>query len=151
VKKISHLVATTFLTGHSPVAPGTMGSLVGALLYLFCPGLRGAVLFPLTVIIFFTGVWAATITEKKYGHDASLINIDELVGIWVTYLFIPDVNIYFIVICGFVLFRIFDIVKPPPVDQSQNLRQGWGVMMDDVLAGVYANIVLRLLILFIFR
>jgi len=150
LKKISHLVATTFFTGHSPVAPGTMGSIVGALVYFFFPEVRGNVLFLLVLFFFFVGVWAAKIVEKRYGHDASIINVDELVGVWIAYLFIPDANVFFITACGFILFRIFDIVKPPPVNKSQNLPHGWGVMMDDVLAGIYANIVLRLLILLIF-
>lgn len=144
--KISHILATTFFTGYSPFAPGTAGALVGAALYYFSPFFSGYYLLSLTVIIFFIGVQVATVVEKRLGHDAPEINIDELVGVWCTYLFIPRTHLLFVTIAGFILFRFFDIAKPPPVNQSQKLRKGWGVMTDDLLAGIYANAALRILL-----
>jgi len=150
MKKTAHFISTVFYTGHFPVAPGTVGALTGSLAYFFIPYLSGFNLLVITILIFFTGVWASAISEKDLGHDASEINIDELAGILTTYLFIPRYHLLFITFAGFILFRFFDIVKPPPVNRSQNLPHGWGVMIDDVLAGIYANIVLRLLIFLIF-
>jgi len=82
--------------------------------------------------------------EKVLGHDNGMIIIDEFWGYMVAVLFLPKT--LFVVIAAFVLFRIFDIFKPEPVDMLQKLPAGWGVMVDDLMAGVYANIVLQILV-----
>ncbi len=99
----------------------------------------------LSAVLFIIGVPAATVVERFEGKDSGKIVIDEIVGQILTFAFIPfsGVNI----ISGFVLFRIFDIWKPYPINISQKLPKGWGIMIDDVLAALYANIVLRLILL----
>jgi len=149
MNRLARIIATSFYTGLFPFAPGTVGAF-GALLFVWIfPGILGFPLLFLTLLIFFIGVWAATEVEKTDGHDASIINIDEVAGMWISLLFIPAGLAWYWFVIAFFIFRAFDIFKPFPVNQSQKLAKGWGVMVDDVLAGIYSNLALRLL-LFIF-
>jgi phosphatidylglycerophosphatase A len=94
--------------------------------------------------ILIAGVWSAGALEKNWGHDNNKIVIDEVAGMMITLLFIP-VNLKYILV-GFLLFRFFDIVKPLGIKKAEQLPKGWGVMADDVLAGIYAHILLQLVI-----
>ncbi|ASU36568.1 phosphatidylglycerophosphatase A family protein [Mucilaginibacter xinganensis] len=96
----------------------------------------------ITVIITLWGVYVSNKVEPDWGEDSSRVVIDEVAGMLITMLFIPA-NIYFL-LAGFVLFRFFDIVKPLFIRKMEALPSGTGVMMDDVLAGIYSNIVLWL-------
>ena len=145
MKVLSRLIATTLYSGYSPIAPGTAGSAAALLCFLLLPGLREIPLLVLIVTLFFIGVWAASEVEKTDGHDASIINIDEVVGMWLSLIFLPQGMSWIWYVGAFFIFRAFDIVKPFPVGRSQNLPGGWGVMMDDVLAGLYTNLSLRLI------
>jgi phosphatidylglycerophosphatase A len=99
----------------------------------------------LTVGIFILGVWAASGAEKFFGRpDPRYVVIDEVVGQMLTFLARPDRSWKWL-LAGFVLFRIFDVVKPFPVRQAERLPAGWGIMMDDVAAGVYSMGALLLL------
>jgi len=123
-----------------------------ALLFFgFLPGMRGHTLLLLIGIVFIVGVWAATEVEKTDGHDASIINVDEVVGMWISLLYLPIGMSWLWWAGAFFIFRGFDIFKPWPVGWSQKLPRGWGVMMDDVLAGCYTNLMLRLLYIIIVR
>ncbi len=147
VNRLYRLFATGLYTGYSPIAPGTVGSLLALSIYLLIPGFRDGVVLLTVGICFFVGVVSAGEVEKTEGHDASLITVDEIVGMWLTLLFLPkDLSLIWSVM-GFLLFRGFDIWKPFPINLSQKLRGGWGVMMDDVLAGIYANVVLRFIVI----
>ncbi|RKY51485.1 MAG: phosphatidylglycerophosphatase A [Candidatus Neomarinimicrobiota bacterium] len=146
VDRLSYFIATSFYTGYFPIAPGTVGSGLALIIFYVFPELRGLYLFLLTGLVFFIGVWAATEVEKTDGHDASIINIDEVVGMWVSLLFLPaGISGIWWWVGAFFVFRAFDVVKPFPVGWSQKLPGGWGVMVDDVLAGIYTNLLLRLL------
>ncbi|MDZ7271740.1 MAG: phosphatidylglycerophosphatase A [candidate division KSB1 bacterium] len=132
---LTKLCATGLYTGFSPVAPGTAGSFLALVLAFVLPrpGLLGwaavlAVLIPL-------GIAAASRAERVYGHDASQINIDEVVGMLVALSGVPRTPAAFA--AAFVLFRLLDVVKPFPVDELQELPAGWGVMADDLMAGLY--------------
>jgi len=146
VKQLARFIATSFYSGYSPFAPGTVGSLVALIIFFMIPGLRGISLLLLIGIVFFIGVWAATQVERTDGHDASIINIDEMAGLWLSLVFLPVSVFWAWWIIAFFLFRFFDIVKPFPVGWSQKLHGGWGVMMDDVLAGLYTNLVLQIVL-----
>lgn len=130
-------------SGYAPIAPGTAGSLVGLAFMYFFP-LNNRYWLALTIFFFFVGVWASTIIEKEKGEDPPIVVIDEVVGQWVALLFLPVYSIKVFVL-AFLLFRLFDVRKPPPIDQSQRLKAGYGIMIDDVIAGVYANIILQLI------
>jgi phosphatidylglycerophosphatase A len=137
------LLSSFFYTGFFPVAPATFASLVWTLLWLFLPG--GARLSsPIALVIMLpVAIYLANEAEKYLGTDAHPIVVDEIVGMQVTLLVAPHTLLTAAI--GFVLFRIFDIVKPYPAGRAQRLRGGFGVVIDDVAAGAYARIVLLLL------
>lgn len=150
MKHLSRLLATGLYTGYFPIAPGTVGSALGLLILFIFPGFQDFFLLIGLVLLFFIGVWAATEVEKKEGRDASIINIDEIVGMWISIIFLPDGLQWYWLVIAFFVFRIFDIIKPPPVNASQKIPRGWGVMIDDVLAGLYTNLLLRIVIYFLY-
>jgi len=147
MNRIAQFLGTGLYSGYFPIAPGTVGSAGALLCYLFIPYLRGVPLILVILAVFFIGVWAATRIEESAGHDASIINIDEIVGMWISLLFLPEQLKFWGWLAAFFLFRLFDILKPFPINQSQKLAAGWGVMVDDVLAGIYTFLVLRIVIL----
>ncbi len=150
MRAILRVYATGLWTGFFPVASGTAGSLLGLALWLWVPwlplGQDGALLVPILFLTALTliGVPASKWGEEEFGEDGSPIVIDEVIGMWITVIGLAPTP--FIAIVGFLLFRAFDIVKPFPAGRSQAWGGGWGVMMDDVFAGIYAAIVLRLLL-----
>lgn len=146
MNRLAIFLATTFGTGFFPIAPGTVGSIFIIIIYYFLPPLNWITQTVLILVLFVIGVWASTKTEETYGHDASQINIDEVVGTLIAVWLIDKT--WLTLLIGLVAFRVFDIAKPYPINKIQNLKAGWGVMMDDVLAGVFANLVLRLSLLF---
>lgn len=137
--------ATGFYSGYSPFAPGTAGSLVGIFIYLI-PGIeQPIILISLSILFFIIGIVTSSHLEKKLGDDPSIVVIDEIVGMWVSLLFLPkQLAVY---IGAFLLFRLFDIVKPPPARQVEHLNGGWGIMLDDVFAGIYANIIMQIVLI----
>ena len=142
---IETMVTTGLGTGFAPIAPATAGSALACVVLWFLPGTRTWPGFLLILPFFFIGVWLATRGEDRYGHDGRPIVIDELLGQWITLLFAHQTLRLFV--AGFLLFRLFDIWKPLGIRQSQKLPAGWGVMMDDLLAGGLALLCLRLLTL----
>jgi len=139
---IARLLATGFFVGYVPVAPGTAGSILGVLLYWLIP-FRGFTLLTFTIIVFLIGVATATQIEKSSGiKDNQIIVIDEIVGVFVTFLFFEGGWGW--LIFGCLLFRVFDITKFKPTRDLEKLSSGWGVMADDVMAGIYSLITLHL-------
>ena len=136
------MIATGLFSGYSPVAPGTAGSLVGLAFYLI-PGFEQPVLMcSAAVAMFFLGVFASARMEEELGEDPPVVVVDEVVGMWISLLFLPK-GIW-IAGLSFLLFRLFDIVKPPPARRLEALQHGWGIMLDDVAAALYANVAARL-------
>jgi len=141
---VARLIATGFYTGYAPKAPGTAGSLFGLFLYWAIPGSKSVYSLIGIALLFFMGVWAAYLVEKETKvHDNQIIVIDEIVGMLITVALFGKSLIWLAV--GFLLFRLFDIIKPFPVKASEKLPHGWGVMMDDVVAGIYSALCLRLI------
>lgn len=142
------LIGTGFGSGFSPVAPGTAGALLASIiwgaLYFLLPFSVVLWITVLLVLFFtFTGVWAANKLEPYWGEDPSRIVVDEMVGVWIPLLAVPDNEQWFwYVIAAFCLFRIFDIAKPLGIRRMENLKGGLGVMMDDILAGIYSFVLL---------
>lgn len=137
-------LATGGYVGHAPFASGTFGSLVGLPIVYGLSKTSGTVAFVSVIVLVLGAVWVAHHAEKALNaKDPGCIVIDEIAGMCVTMLFIPlTISTG---LAGFFLFRLFDVIKPPPVRQMERkLRGGWGVVMDDVAAGIMANIVLRL-------
>ncbi len=145
---ISRIIATGFYSGYAPFFPGTVGSFLGLFLYWAIPGSESIYLLFFIIILFFVGVWSATEVEKQSKtKDNQIIVIDEIVGTLITF-FLFEKNIIWLII-GFILFRLFDIYKFFPAKDAERLPQGWGVMMDDVVAGIYGAISLRLIFLIV--
>jgi phosphatidylglycerophosphatase A len=137
--------------GYFPLAPGTAGSAVGvglvaALGALALPRPWFRVLLIFVVLgIFLLGAWAATAAEKFFGKtDPGQVVVDEVAGQVLTLIAQPDVSWKWLLI-GFVMFRAFDVIKPFPARQAERLPGGWGIMMDDVFAGVYGAVALAVL------
>lgn len=128
---------TCFCTGYIPVAPGTFASVFAAVLIYFFPGALTSFYFAGFCVVFGT---ATVNTERYEGKDPGHIVIDEFAGMCVAMAGhrASLVNI----LIGFVLFRIFDIAKPFPINRAERLPGGYGVMADDVLSGIFANILL---------
>ena len=99
-----------------------------------------------TVLITILGIWSSNVVSKIWGKDPARVVIDEVAGMCVSLLFVPVTLKY--VIAALILFRFFDIVKPLYIKKMEKLPGGWGIMLDDVLAGVYANIILQAVLWF---
>ena len=141
--RLAVFVATVGYCGYSPFAPGTVGSAAGLLFYLLI-WWTGSTLVEvgLIVALFGAGVWAGTTAERYFGGvDPGPIVLDEVVGMLITLAFIPVG--WSGAVAGFFLFRLFDVLKPYPAGRFEQLHGGLGVMADDAMAAVYANVALR--------
>ena len=139
------ILATGFGVGYSPVAPGTLGTLVAIPIYYFLSE-NPSPLYEITLIgFFFLSVWISENAEVFFRKkDDSRIVIDEMMGFLITMLWVPKTTLF--IILGFILFRFFDILKPFPIRHlEKRLKGGFGVVLDDVMAGVYANVMLQII------
>ncbi len=145
-KILSKIISTFFFTGCFPVAPGTVGTGAACILYIvFLFGIDPIVYAVLTVLVFFLGVYFSGIYARCLGRDdPPSVVIDEVCGYLVTMLFLPYDIRY--AVLGFFLFRLFDIFKPFPIRRFEEIHGGFGIVLDDVVAGVWSNLLLRVLI-----
>jgi phosphatidylglycerophosphatase A len=144
-------IATAGGAGYFPIAPGTAGSLVGVAVVVALGRLplhdsaSIAVLAAASLVLFAAGVWAAGEAEEFFGRtDPGQVVMDEVVGQMLTFLLIPHATWKWL-LGGFLLFRAFDIVKPFPARQAERIPRGWGIMIDDVIAGGYGLAVLAVI------
>ena len=137
-------LATGAGSGYAPIASGTFGSAVGLLVWLAVSGF-GPIAYALAVLaVVGVGIWAADRALAIFGrHDDGRITIDEVAGMLVALAWLPARPE--VVLSAFFLFRLFDVWKPPPADAAERLPGGVGVMADDLVAGVYANLAGQLL------
>jgi phosphatidylglycerophosphatase A len=145
-QRLGLFIATCGYLGYVPLAPGTFGSAVGVLLF-FAVRASGSVAIELAaiVLLFAIGVWSGTVAEHHFGGiDPGPIVLDEVVGMLITLAFIP-IGLSG-ALAGFFLFRLFDVLKPFPARRLESLHGGLGVMADDAMAAVYANLSLRALL-----
>ena len=154
MKYIHILIATTFGAGFSPLAPGTAGAMVGCVFLWLFHQMQWFSTFPnpltfvvLIIVVALIGIYATNKLEKEWGEDPSKVVIDELIGIWITMILVPFSWLNLLLAFG--LFRFFDIAKPLGVKKMEQFKGGLGVMADDVLAGIYANLALQLKLVFI--
>jgi len=134
--ELSEWLATCFKIGHLPIAPGTWGSLAAVIgWWLWLQYLDPLVFIVLIIMIFIIGVFATNIIIDHTGEkDPSRVVIDEMAGQWLGLLMLPDGMLY--IAGAFILFRFLDILKPWPIRQLEQFPKGWGVMLDDMLAGL---------------
>ncbi len=139
------LVATGFGSGLAPFAPGTFGTAASLLLFLFI-GTQSFIYLGLCLIAFIIGIWICDVATAQLGmHDHPGIVWDEFVGMWITMAMVPVS--WKTLLAGFLLFRLFDVLKPWPIKWlDQQVSGGFGIMIDDVLAGVFAWLCLNLLL-----
>ena len=156
------VLATALGAGYWPWGPGTMGAAVGVLLWWLASlalSPQNLLIATIIAIVFVTLISVPSINrlERQWGEDPSRVVIDEVAGVWVVLLGVPHaalaggspVPLWGWVLSAFILFRFFDIVKPLGVRKMESLPGGWGVMADDLLAGVYGYIILLALTLFL--
>ena len=141
MRKKVDLITSFFYLGHSPFMPGTMGALGGLVIYFFVR--NNDILYTFSILFLFTlGVLFAGEAEKIYKRkDPAMIVIDEACGMLLALFFVPF-NLYSVIL-GFFLFRIFDILKPPPARRLEKLTGSLGIMFDDIVAALYTNIILQ--------
>ena len=135
------LITSFFYLGHSPVMPGTLGSLAGLVVYLLVKD--SLLLYGFALLFLFTlGVMFSSEAERVYKRkDARMIVIDEACGMMLALFLVPATTVS--IITGFLLFRIFDIIKPPPAKRVEKITGAFGVMFDDIIAAVYTNLILQ--------
>ena len=146
--KLSEILGTVFYVGRTPFAPGTMGSLVALLAWFI---LKPFIIDPLFLLItgglFFIGIAVSTILIEAWNEkDPKEIVIDEWVGMWISLYLVPHTILWGFV--AFFFFRLFDILKPGPVQMMDDMDDSIGVMMDDVVAGILACLVTQSLLYF---
>lgn len=137
MNSLAKAIASVLGAGYSPIAPGTCGTAVAVPLAWLLAGLPLWQFSVITLAVTLVGVWAAATADRAWGtHDSGRIVIDEVAGYLVTMALVDRTN-WIVLGIGFVVFRFFDIVKPPPVRWlDENLPGGWGVVLDDIAAGV---------------
>jgi phosphatidylglycerophosphatase A len=180
-KTVGDYVALAIATcgvGYFPIAPGTMGSLVGVGIYLvlrhetikvyvfdlgdtsfsraFTSYGAGFLLIPVLLIVVIVlsliGIWAASRAERLFGRkDPGAVVIDEVVGQLITFAFVPLFLDPVVIVLGFVLFRAFDIIKPYPIRRLEKLPSGLGIVVDDIAAGLYAGTALSVILMLRFH
>lgn len=140
------IAASVFGAGYSPVASGTVGSAAALAVYWLAPG--SDTWWALTIAAFLTyfiGIPLSTIMENHYGEDPGEVVIDEAAGMWLALVALPKAPL--VAIAAFLVFRVFDIIKPYPANAFDRMKGGFGIMTDDMVAGLYANVVIQLLLL----
>ena len=146
-----HFLALGFGSGLLHPAPGTWGSLVGVIVgALLLPWLDAKTFFILTALCFFLGIWLCERTSHDMGvHDHGSIVWDEIVAVFLVLLVVPEVSLFWCAV-AFVTFRLFDILKPYPIRYfDEKLTNGFGIMVDDILAAGYSILVILALAPFI--
>ncbi|MCF7885947.1 MAG: phosphatidylglycerophosphatase A [Candidatus Marinimicrobia bacterium] len=147
IKTANKIIATFFYSGFFPIAPGTFGSIIAALIWLLLPHniiLKAGLLI---VTIGWGLIAANQFSQILNISDPAVIVIDEVAGLWLTLLFSEILLGYKIIwiVMGFLLFRLFDIIKPYPISMVEKLKGGWGIMADDIVAGIFSVIILILI------
>ncbi|MBN1622579.1 MAG: phosphatidylglycerophosphatase A [Endomicrobiales bacterium] len=139
---LTKILASGFGVGYFPLAPGTLGTLLSAFIYWYLFPKNNLLILSITALTAVISLEICSKAENAFGiKDDKRIIIDEIVGFWITMLFLPKrLEILFTAV---VLFRFFDIYKPLIIKKVQSFKGGYGIMLDDILAGVFANIVLH--------
>jgi phosphatidylglycerophosphatase A len=145
MNRLALVIATVGFVGFVPVAPGTAGSAVGLLIYVILRVIDSGIAEALAIAsVLLLGIWSAEIVERQLGKDPGPVVIDEVLGMLVTLAFLNVTS--FGALVGFIVFRVYDVLKPYPAARLEHLRGGPGIMLDDLVAGVYGHLTMRLLI-----
>jgi len=147
MKMIWKIIATFLGVGYFPLAPGTVTSFAIVLLYrFFLHKLSWPLYLLLFLFLFFLGTFASSkLSSRLEEKDPRKIVVDEACGQLLVLFLVPES--WLVLLLGFFLFRIFDIIKPFPTRKIENLSKGWGIMADDIMASIYAGLILHLYLL----
>jgi phosphatidylglycerophosphatase A len=138
------IIGSGLFTGYIPFASGTFGSLIAIFIY-WIPGFEQLqIILPSIVILFIYGVFISSKFEKIYSNDPSQCTVDEVVGTWISLIAIPKSVL--LTLTTFFIWRALDIIKPFPARSSEKLPGGWGIMIDDVISGIYSLIIVHLIV-----
>jgi phosphatidylglycerophosphatase A len=146
ILSLARIISSVAWIGYIKKGSGSVAALVTALIWwlvLRNQQVNNLVVAAVIVAIFIAGVWSASVVEKVWGKDSSRVVIDEIGGMCVSLYLVPVCLPYIII--GFILFRFFDIAKPLFIRKSEKLPGGWGVMADDLLAGICSNLILQVI------
>ena len=142
------IIGTTLYSGLIPFAPGTCGSFAALLIYLI-PGFENPTIMLLCISVFtLAGFSLGGVFEKTYGKDPSIFTLDEAVGMWITLLMLPKSPL--VIVIAFAVWRGMDIFKPFPANKAESLKGGYGIMLDDIIAGIYSLILVHIIVYFIY-
>jgi phosphatidylglycerophosphatase A len=137
-------IGSGFFTGYFPVASGTVGSTAAILIYLI-PGFEKLYIIIPAIILFVSyGIYVGTKFEQEYGKDPAQCTVDEVVGTWISLIALP--KIFWVILVSFLLWRMLDIIKPPPARNLEKLKGGLGIMIDDVISGLYTLLIMHLIV-----
>ena len=143
MKKVAWFIGTGSGVGLAPVAPGTFGTAAALLIYYVLPVPSGSPIFLSIILVgLVVGIWATGILSTDNNPDPGKVVWDEYVGLWITCFLLPKTWEWLIL--AFLIFRILDILKPWPIRRVESLPKGWGIMLDDVLAGIYGNLCINI-------
>ena len=143
MKKVAWFIGTGSGVGLAPVAPGTFGTAAALLIYYVLPVPSGSPIFLSIILVgLVVGIWATGILSTDNNPDPGKVVWDEYVGFWITCFLLPKTWEWLIL--AFLIFRILDILKPWPIRRVESLPKGWGIMLDDVLAGIYGNLCINI-------
>ncbi len=143
MRRLIKIITSFFYIGHSPIMPGTLGSLAGLLIYFAVKDKLPVYVFSL-IFLFILGIIFSGEAEKIYKRkDTKMIVLDEVCGMMLS-LFLVPYNLW-IVLLGFILFRTFDILKPPPAKRIEKFSGAFGIMFDDIIVAIYTNFILQII------
>ncbi|MDI6758151.1 MAG: phosphatidylglycerophosphatase A [Candidatus Omnitrophota bacterium] len=142
-KNIVQIISTFFYIGYLPLIPGTFGSLAGLILFCFIKDSSGLSVL-VTIVLLILGFLSCGKIERLYNiKDPRFVVCDEVCGMFISLLFLPFYNTA-VFITAFFVFRLFDTLKPYPASKFQKLKGSLGIMSDDIIAGLYTNIVIQI-------
>ncbi len=146
LKHPAHLLSLGFGSGLSPKMPGTVGTLVGVIAYLGLAGLDWRLYLAVLILLFIAGVAVCGFTARALGvHDHPAIVVDEIVGYLVTMFLVPVTPVF--IVTGFLLFRLFDILKPWPISLvDKSVKGGVGIMLDDLIAALFSLLIIQIIV-----
>lgn len=137
-------IGSGFYSGYFPVASGTVGSAAALAIYLI-PGFEKLfIIIPVTILFMVYGIFVGTKFEAEYGKDPAQCTVDEVVGTWISLIALPKT--IWVILSAFFLWRVLDIIKPPPARKLEKLKGGLGIMIDDVISGIYTLIIMHLVV-----
>ena len=144
INSLEKFIGSGFYTGFFPVASGTVASLAAIIIYLI-PGFEQLfIIIPFTLIFLLYGIFVGTKFEAQYGKDPSECTVDEIVGTWISLIALPKSVL--IIVITFIIWRLLDIIKPPPARKLEKLKGGLGIMTDDIISGLYTLLIMHVVV-----